>query len=460
MDVKQRDTGQRDTERRTERRNVERREAEPRDMETSDAQRREAESRNPEQTAARDSSAQQRSDARVRACVRELKRPGEPLCAYVRDLDRLAEHVGDLVRRLPARTELFYAIKANSEQEVLRALAPVVHGFEVASLGEVEKVREVSADIPILFGGPGKTEAELEGAIRHGVRLIHVESLHELRKLDDLAGRRGAAVSVLLRINLKGPLPQATLAMGGRPTQFGIDESLLPHVMEQLPKLTHIRVEGLHFHSLSNNLDAEQHVKLVDYYCRFAQEWAQRYGYLLRYLNAGGGIGVHYAQLERQFDGALFAGGLASVLEQALPPETTLLFECGRYLTASSGYYAAEVLDVKSNHGRNYVVVRGGTHHFRLPSSWQHSHPFEVLPIDEWPHAYGRPELPPNAPYTVVGQLCTPKDVLASDVSAAENVGVRVGDVLLFRYAGAYGWAISHHDFLSHPHPEHVYLRE
>lgn len=395
---------------------------------------------------------------RIKACVRELKQQeAEPVCAYIRDMNALVEHVRQRVQSMPTSSQLFYAIKANSEEEVLRALAPVVNGFEVASLGEVVKVRRVSADIPIIFGGPGKTEAELRGAMDHRVKLIHVESLHELNKLNDLAAEKRTVVSVLLRVNLKGPLPQATLAMGGRPTQFGIDEALLSQVIAQAARLPHIRIEGFHFHSLSNNLDAGQHVKLVEYYCRIAREWAQSYSFPLRYVNAGGGIGVNYADLERQFDWPAFREGLAAVLRRELLPETTLLFECGRYLTASSGYYATEVLDIKANHGRTYVIVRGGTHHFRLPVSWNHSHPFEVVRMEDWPYSYDRPQVKAG-PYTVVGQLCTPKDVLASGVASGDGE-VRVGDVLVFQYAGAYGWAISHHDFLSHPHPKHVYLQ-
>ncbi|WP_270168519.1 type III PLP-dependent enzyme [Paenibacillus sp. SYP-B4298] len=394
---------------------------------------------------------------RIKAYVRELKRQeADPVCAYIRDMNALVEHVRQRVQSMPPSSKLFYAIKANSEEEVLKALAPVVNGFEVASLGEIAKVRRVSADIPILFGGPGKTEAELRGAIEHRVKLIHVESLHELNKLNTIAAGKGTVVSVLLRVNLKGPLPQATLAMGGRPTQFGIEEASLPQVMEQAVRLPHIQIEGFHFHSLSNNLDAGQHVKLVEYYCRIAREWAQRYSFPLRYLNAGGGIGVNYADLEQQFDWPVFSNGLAAVLSRELLPETTLLLECGRYLTASSGYYATEVLDVKVNHGQAYVIVRGGTHHFRLPVSWNHSHPFEVVQMEDWPCAYDRPGVKGEA-YTVVGQLCTPKDVLASGGASGDDE-VRVGDILVFQYAGAYGWAISHHDFLSHPHPKHVYL--
>ncbi len=205
---------------------------------------------------------------------------------------------------------------------------------------------------------------------------------------------------------------------------------------------------------MSNNLDAGEHIKLVQHYIRLAGEWAGKYGVELNYLNAGGGLGVNYADLDAQFDWGAFVSGLENEIRKDMRPETALLFECGRYMTAASGYYAAEVLDIKQNHGRHYVIVRGGTHQFRLPASWQHSHPFEVIPVQEWEYPYDRPAVE-AVHVTVVGQLCTPKDVLAQDVPVKQ---VRAGDIILFRYAGAYGWAISHHDFLSHPHPGHYYL--
>ena len=373
----------------------------------------------------------------------------QPVCAFV-----LHDHVMHRVETLPESCKLFYAIKANSEAAILEALAPLVHGFEVASLGEVRKVRAVDAEIPIIFGGPGKTDEEIEGAIDHRVSLLHVESLHELQRAAYIAEKRGVVLPILLRVNLRGPLPSATLAMAGRPTQFGIDEELIPDAIRLALASEHLKLEGFHLHSLSNNLDALTHVRLVEYYCERVGQWASEFGLNISTLNAGGGVGVNYADLDSQFDWAQFTRELSAMLAEKGLPGVQVLFECGRYLTAHCGYYAVEVLDIKRNHGKNYVIIRGGTNHFRLPVSWQHSHPFVVVPVERWDYPFARRELQGDA-ITVVGQLCTPKDVLATDI---EVPSVRIGDVILFRYAGAYGWAISHHDFLSHPHAELVYL--
>jgi diaminopimelate decarboxylase len=242
--------------------------------------------------------------------------------------------------------------------------------------------------------------------------------------------------------------------MAGVPTQFGIDEADIPAAISLALRCQHVDLQGFHFHSISNDLDAQAHAELVRVYLERASSWARRFGLRLTWVNAGGGLGVNYADLERQFDWEGFTRRVDEARQDEPEDAPTLLFECGRFVAAACGYYAVEVLDLKRNHGRDYAVVRGGTHHFRLPASWQHSHPFTVLPVEDWPYEFERPELRDGRLH-VVGQLCTPKDVLAKDTPVSR---VRAGDILLFRYAGAYGWSISHHDFLSHPHPEHLFL--
>lgn len=377
-----------------------------------------------------------------------------PVCLYAYDLDALAAHVRRIVAALPDRFRMFYAMKANSAAPLLRAIAPLVDGFEVASGGEVLKALAADPSSPVVFGGPAKSPPDIELGLRQGVRRFHAESLLELHRISAAAVRLGRVAEVLLRVNLAGPFPSATLAMAGQPTQFGIDEQLLPEAVTTARSLPGLRLAGFHLHSLSNNLSAEAHLELLELYRRTVARWEREFGLACEVLNAGGGIGVDYADLDHRFDWKAFTRGLTRLVDGFPAHCREIDFECGRYLVARCGSYAAEVLDIKRNHGVNYVVVRGGTHHFRLPSSWQHSHPFTVIPVESWSPACPRPELR-GEPVTVVGELCTPKDVLAREVVLDR---VRAGDVLAFSHAGAYGWEISHHEFLSHPHPERVFL--
>lgn len=378
----------------------------------------------------------------------------QPLCAYVYDLEGLLRHATAVAAALPPSCELFYAVKANSELPILRTLAPHVAGFEVSSGGELAWVREHFPRVPVIFSGPGKTDAELLQALHQAVDAIHVESMGEMRRLAWLARVQGRTATVLLRMNLPLPgLAATSLMMGGKPSPFGIPADQLPACLALLRETPALRLRGFHFHLLSHQLDAAAHLELIRGYVEQVRDWCEAHGLTVDHINVGGGIGVNYREPARQFDLAAFAAGLRRMAggDARMP---RLRFECGRYITAACGYYAMQVLDLKHAFGRDYVVARGGTHHFRTPYAQGHSHPFTVLPLEDWPYPWPRPELR-DANVHVVGQLCTPKDLLAFDAPVAR---VRVGDVLVFPYAGAYAWHISHHDFLRHPHPHQSYL--
>jgi diaminopimelate decarboxylase len=390
------------------------------------------------------------------AVISRLRAGDGPVCAYVYDLAGLRAHAAAAVAALPEGCELFYALKANSESRIVEALAGVVAGFEVGSAGEIDRVRAVASGAPVVFGGPAKTDAALAAAARDGaVVAVHAESLHELRRAEYVAAGLGRPLPVAVRVNPAGPLPAATLSMAGRPTQFGIDEADVPAALSLVERCQSLEFAGFHFHCLSNHHDAPAHARLVAGYVERARRWADEAGLPVGVVNAGGGIGVDYAALDRPFDWKTFCTDLGDQLA-ARPAPTRLRLECGRYLVAPFGAYVTEVLDVKANHGTSFAIVRGGTHHFRLPASWGHSHPFTVIPVDDWPYPFARPGIT-DAPVTVAGELCSPKDILARDVAVAE---VRAGDLLWFHHTGAYGWAISHHDFGTHAHPRFVFQSE
>ncbi|NLU99020.1 type III PLP-dependent enzyme [Marinomonas sp. UCMA 3892] len=378
----------------------------------------------------------------------------EPICAYYYDLDYLSERIQWITRELPEQVNFYYAIKANSDKPVLRTLAPYVYGFEVASLGEINKVRQATPDKPIAFGGPGKTSVELQGALESNVELYHIESELQLIRLNTLAKDAGKPVKVLLRINPYFSLPNATLQMAGKPTQFGVDQHQIESILKSLGNYSNISCVGFHFHALSNNLDAKSHLLLIQNYIELAQMWQRAFGFEIELINVGGGIGFNYEPHGSQFDWELYCDGLTLIFEQS-GIEFKLAMECGRFVTAPIGCYVAEVTDLKTNHGENFAILRGGSHHFRLPSSWQHNHPFKIVPKEQWNWPCSRPGFNQEN-ITLCGELCTPKDVLGKQVHVEQ---VRVGDLVLFEHAGAYGWHISHHDFLSHPHPERIYIQ-
>ncbi|MFD9441104.1 type III PLP-dependent enzyme [Streptomyces sp. NPDC060006] len=383
--------------------------------------------------------------------------PGE-LPAYVYDMAALREHATAVRAALPERVELYYAAKANPEPEILAVLGPFVDGYEVASGGELAHVTAAVPGRPLAFGGPGKTPAEITAALELGVERFHVESEYELHMLAELARQvtPDARVAVLPRFNLPvatGSLAASSLAMGGRPTPFGLDPSQADTVVGLLTDGTYPQLEllGVHAH-LASGLRAPEQLAMAGSIVSWAVGLAERHRVRLTEVNVGGGMTVDYAAPEDRFDWVAYGAGLAELLSRH--PDLTLRIEPGRALSAYCGWYATEVLDVKNSHGEEFAVVRGGTHHLRTPATKGHDQPCAVLPVEGWPHPWPRP-VARRELVTLTGQLCTPKDVLARNVLAP---GVRAGDRVVFALAGAYAWNISHHDFLMHPRPGFHFL--
>lgn len=384
--------------------------------------------------------------------IERLVSPDRPVSAFIHDLDALDCHARGLVSALSPGVDLFYAIKANSDPAILTTLAPIVAGFEVASAGEIRKVREtVGADVRIIMGGPARTATDFAVVIDHAVERVHIESIHLLHLANAVAEARNATLPILLRVNLSGPVPGATITMGGHPTQFGIDEAEIDEAVATLAKCEHLRFEGFHLHTVSNNLDAETHADFCLGALSSARRIADRHGLDLRVVNLGGGWGVDYARIGALFDVDRLAGRLQNALKPGAPQ---IQFECGRIVTAYCAVYVSEVVDVKTNHGEAFALLRGGSHHFRLPSAWRHRHPFIVINRECWPWKWPR-RGHTNCRVTVTGELCTPKDVLLNSEPLS---ALRIGDLVCFLLAGAYGWDISHHDFLSNAHPERIFL--
>jgi diaminopimelate decarboxylase len=371
-----------------------------------------------------------------------LAESGE-LPAFIYDLGSFRSHLAAIQGALsvPGAPELFYAAKANPEPEILQTVAPYADGIEVASGGELEHVRKVLPDARIAFGGPGKTGEELAKALALNVERIHVESLYELARLADLTRAAKRTADVLLRVNLAGDRQGAALAMSG---PFGMDPESIGGCEDVLSSAPWIRLRGIHAH-LASGLNADAMTQQSNEILAWARPWLDNAGVSDPELNLGGGMAVNYADPDDVFDWAGYARELASLAR----PGEILRIEPGRALSVYAGWYVTEVLDIKKAHGRWYAVLRGGTMHIRTPVTKQHNQPFDVLRRRRPGPTVG------CEPVTLVGQLCTPKDVFARDVPVAD---LGVGDVVAFSMAGAYAWNISHHDFLMHPKPGFLYL--
>lgn len=375
----------------------------------------------------------------------------DPISVFIYDLEALQQHVQKLVEHLPSRISLYYAIKANSETAILNTLAPWVDGFEISSGGEIAKVQQCEYKKPFIFSGPGKLDSDLNTAIKNGVEFIHVESLNEIKKINQIAASLNKQQDILIRINPHLPRHLLTkLSMAGTATPFGIDEQDLHTAIALVEQCPHLRLCGFHVHAMSHQTQVDQHLELMHWYLTQWQVWKSwaQHPASLQYFNVGGGIGVNYLTLP-QFDWQDFCTRL-NQLQSQFNDVPFLRFEMGRFISAFCGYYVIEVLDIKKSHQKNFLICRGGTHQFRLPVAQSHAHP-----VVHFPKTRSNPKIQ-HTSYDIVGQLCTPKDVLSRDQPLND---IEIGDLLYLPLAGAYGYNISHVDFLCHPRPEQLFVQ-
>ncbi|PRY66616.1 diaminopimelate decarboxylase [Vreelandella songnenensis] len=389
----------------------------------------------------------------VLAAIEEHQRHcSDPMAAFFYDLPALEAHGRAVKAALPENVELYYAIKANSESAIIDTLASVVDGLELSSGGEIERACNSATPLPWVLSGPGKLDSDMRHAMLQGVEAFHIESLGEIARLQVIAASLQRIQPVLLRINPTLPDELSSrLKMAGTATPFGIDEAQLEEAVAAVDSAPNLSLRGFHIHAMSHQKSVQRHQRLLSFYLQRWPKWRAlaREPKQITQLNVGGGIGVNYLHPAQQFDWPGLCRTLGQQLE-AMPEPPRVRFEIGRFLSAFCGYYVVEVMDTKISHGEDFLVCRGGTHQFRLPVAQAHDHP--VIHLPRYAHPSNQAEY---QPWTIVGQLCTPKDVLSRHQPLR---GVAIGDLLVLPLAGAYGYNISHADFLCHPRPEQIFV--
>lgn len=374
-----------------------------------------------------------------------LAQPG-PVSGYVYDVAVATAQARRLRAAVPSWATLLFAVKSNGYAPVLRALLAKggVDGLEVASAHEARLAASLlPVGAPLAAAGPAKHPQLLGELLDAGVTVLHAESELELRRISQAAQQRSTRVAVGLRVNPAQVAVAGTLSMGGRSSAFGIPEPEAAAAIALAKQLPGIDLVGFHMHAVSGNRDARAHASYVGWVLEWSADTSRTHGVDLRWADVGGGLGVSYDG-SRELDLAV----LAEELDRLQPPAgVQVVLEPGRWLANSCGWYAAEVVDIKDSFGETFVIVRGGIGGYALPPTEDFPFPVAVLPRRVWDGPGPRPERR-RTPVTVSGELCTPEDVLVKDVVMEQ---VRVGDLVVFPQAGAYGHEFALNAFLGHP---------
>ncbi|MEI9928151.1 MAG: pyridoxal-dependent decarboxylase, exosortase A system-associated [Sphingomonas sp.] len=374
--------------------------------------------------------------------ARDHAAEGTPLFVY--DFGMVAARIARLRAALPQGVDVHYAVKANPFPPLLAAIAPLIDGMDIASAGELARALGVMAAARISFAGPGKTDAEIEAAIRVGATL-NVESEREGQRALAIGGRLGKPPCLAVRVNPDFELRGSGMKMGGRASPFGVDAAQAAGLVERLIA-GGAEWRGFHIFAGSQSLDSGAISESQAATIALAGRLADEVGARPPLVNLGGGFGIPYFA----GDAAIDVEGIGRALGQQLDrrpaslAESRFAIELGRWLVGEAGVYLARVVDRKASGGETFLVVDGGlNHHLAATGNFgtvvRRNYPIAVA------HRMGDA---PEETVSVVGPLCTPLDRLGDRVVLPR---ADAGDLIAVFASGAYGASASPTGFLGHP---------
>lgn len=372
------------------------------------------------------------------------KKVGTPL--YVYSYDTILDHFRKLQTAFaPVNTLICFAMKANSNMAICRALSKAGAGFDVVSGGELQKVLQIGA-VPkkIVYASVGKKVEEIERAIKAGILFFNVESTQELEQIQRVARRLHRKQMVSLRMNPDvDPHTHSFITTGHKASKFGMDRKTVESLLRRRREFPNLIFGGLHIHIGSQILEAKP-FKAAILKALAVIKKAQAGGAPIEYLNIGGGLGIVYKKEEPQ-TAADYAKVILPLLKKS---GLKIILEPGRFIVGNSGILLTHVLYLKESHGKPFAIVDAGMNDLIRPSLYDAYH--EIVPILQNGASRAR-----KIKYDVVGPVCESGDFFAKSRPLPP---LKAGALLAIMGAGAYGFTMSS-NYNSRPRAAEVLVR-
>ncbi len=364
------------------------------------------------------------------------KKFGTPL--YVYSQHTVTDHFQKLDNALAPLDHLVcYAMKANSNAAVMRTLANLGAGFDVVSEGELRRVIAAGGDPrKCVFAGVGKTEAEIEFALRQGIYSFNAESEPELQRINRVAARLKKIAPIAVRVNPNVDAhTHAKITTGTYENKFGIAFEEVEAVYARASKLKNLRLRGIQMHIGSQLTDVNPFEQAVKKVLPLAAKLAKKHQF--EFFSIGGGIGIVYQPALASGDpkwwqsaagkGIITPASYAATLVPLLQPlGLRILFEPGRFIVGNTGALITRVEYVKRTGKKNFVIVDAAMNDLIRPAFYDSYH--EIVPL--------RKKTGAAISSDVVGPICESGDYFAKNRPLAK---VGEGDYLALLSAGAYG---------------------
>jgi len=320
-----------------------------------------------------------------------------------------------------------YAMKANSNQAVIKTLAALGAGADVVSEGELKRARAAGiAPDKIMFSGIGKTAAELALAVDEGILCVNVESEAELELLSSIAKGKGRTARISVRVNPDiDPKTHAKIATGKSENKFGVPISRARDVYARAAKLPGVEVTGVDMHIGSQITELEPFDDAFGLLSDFVRT-LRADGHAISHIDLGGGLGIPYRE---DNEPPPHPEAYAAMVKRATRDlDCTLIFEPGRLIVGNAGILVTRVLYLKRGEAKTFVIVDAGMNDLMRPTLYEAHH--DIRPVRE-PRADAV-----RITADVAGPVCESGDFLALE---RDMVAPRPGDLLAVMTAGAYG---------------------
>jgi diaminopimelate decarboxylase len=351
---------------------------------------------------------------------------GTPTYVYSRSY--LEQRFRSYAEALAGRAHLIcYAVKANSNLAVLNVLAQLGAGFDIVSVGELERVLTAGGEPgKIVFSGVGKTAAEMRRALEVGIHCFNVESSAELERLNDVAAALNVVAPISLRVN---PDVDANthpyISTGLRDNKFGVSIDAALAVYRRARSLPNLAIKGVDCHIGSQLTDTAPFLDALTRVLELIDTLAAD-GIAIEHLDLGGGLGVRYRDELPPEPAAYVQQVLAAIGDRPLK----LIFEPGRSIVANAGVLLTGVEYLKCSEHKNFCIVDAAMNDLIRPALYQAW--MDIQPVCPRTNAAA-------ITYDVVGPICETGDFLAKD----RSLNVAPGDLLAVLSAGAYGFGMS-----------------
>ncbi len=366
-----------------------------------------------------------------------------PLYVYSEDI--ILERINSYKRGIKDYPiQLCYSIKANSNLTIINIMARENLGADIVSGGELFRCIKASmSPDKIVFSGVGKTEQEIEYALKENIMLFSVESISELKTIHEVAKKLQTVAPVSIRINPNiDPKTHPYISTGLRVNKFGIPSEQFIDVLKFALSLKHIEVQGFGYHIGSQIIDISSKLEAIEKSKEFIKIF-NKYK-KLKYFDIGGGLGIRYKN-EDAIEPEEFIKKIITKLPFDLLNDCTILLEPGRSIVGPAGILLTQILYKKKNYDKSFYIVDGAMNDLIRPSLYQAYH--EILPVIH-------PKEMNHIHVDIVGPICETGDFFARD-RVLPNLQEK--EYLAILTTGAYGFVMSS-QYNSRPRPAEVLL--